>query len=89
MQKPDQKRSGNARPGSGSCDFLIRIQFRQNATWQGEIEWLYGGRKSHRWFFRSLLEMVCLMEDALEKEGGVKATSRLRSWDDCESSQDT
>ncbi len=52
----------------GSTDFLIRIQFRQHSTWQGEIQWL-GKKHEKRRFFRSFLEMIMLIQEALEKEG--------------------
>lgn len=42
--------------------FVVHVQFRQNATWQGSIEWLEG--KKHR-KFRSMLEMMKLMDEAL------------------------
>lgn len=42
--------------------FVVHVQFRQNATWQGSIEWLE--EKTNR-KFRSMLEMMKLMDEAL------------------------
>ncbi len=42
--------------------FLVQVQFRQNATWQGTITWTEQKKTNH---FRSTLEMVKLMDSAL------------------------
>ena len=42
--------------------FEIRIFFRRNSSWQGELIWLAEGCKQS---FRSVLEMVFLMNSAL------------------------
>lgn len=42
--------------------FLIEVKFHQNKTWQGTIHWLEKKKVQH---FRSSLEMMKLMEDAL------------------------
>jgi len=65
----------------GSTDFLIRVQFRQHATWQGEIQWL-GVKHERRRFFRSFLEMVMLIQEALEKEGKIEPSITLQNWDE-------
>ena len=45
--------------------FVVHVQFRQNATWQGTIQWLEE-KKTQK--FRSMLEMLKLMDQALQKE---------------------
>jgi hypothetical protein len=45
-----------------SATFVIEILFRQNATWQGRITWI-DGREAV--YFRSMMEMLGLMESAL------------------------
>ena len=45
--------------------FLIKILFRQNASWQGSIVWQEGGREQT---FRSVLELIFLMDSALKPE---------------------
>ncbi len=43
--------------------FVIQIQCRQNATWQGQIVWT---EKKQTQQFRSELELIKLMESALD-----------------------
>ena len=43
--------------------FFVRILFRQNASWQGTLTWVEGGQEE---YFRSVLELVGLMDNALE-----------------------
>ena len=45
--------------------FAVRVLFRQNASWQGSIVWLEGDREET---FRSTLEMILLMDSALNSE---------------------
>ena len=49
--------------------FAVRVLFRQNASWQGSVVWLEGGREES---FRSVLELVLLMDSALR--AGPEAT---------------
>ena len=42
--------------------FEISVKFMQNATWQGQIYWIERNQKQH---FRSALEMIKLMDEAL------------------------
>lgn len=44
--------------------FLLHVQFRQNSTWQGTLEWL-PEKKTKR--FRSELELIGLIADTLKK----------------------
>ena len=47
----------------GKCaTFALKVLFRQNASWQGSVTWLEGGREES---FRSVLELVLLMDSAL------------------------
>ncbi|MEI7885075.1 MAG: hypothetical protein WCI30_06960 [Clostridia bacterium] len=43
--------------------FTMHVQFRQNATWQGTLQWLEG-KQTER--FRSELEMLKLMINAID-----------------------
>ena len=51
--------------------FILKILDRQNSTWQGSILW---GEKQNEQYFRSALEMLKLIDEALvqndEKTGG-------------------
>ena len=59
MKAPIRRRRGT---------FLLNIYDRQNATWQGTISWVDKNEKQQ---FRSALELIKLIESALdEAEGG-------------------
>ena len=45
--------------------FQVRVLFRQNCSWQGTVHWL-DGRKEES--FRSVLELILLMDTALSLE---------------------
>ena len=53
--------------------FLVRVICRQHNSWQGEVCW-----KAQRLYFRSTLELMCLIHSALDP-GAVKAKSAARS----------
>ena len=42
--------------------FEISVKFTQNSTWQGQIHWIEKNQKQN---FRSALEMLKLMDEAL------------------------
>jgi len=44
------------------CTFEITVKFQQNATWQGTIHWFEKNQKQN---FRSTLEMLKLMDEAI------------------------
>lgn len=44
--------------------FTVQIQYRENATWQGKILWVEEKQSS---YFRSALELLKLMESALDQ----------------------
>lgn len=67
--------TGRGTGSPGGSTFLVRVLFRQNATWQGTMQWL-DEKKSKP--FRSLLEMVVLMEEALNDS---REPVESRSWD--------
>ena len=47
--------------------FIIRVQHRQNSSWQGRITWM---DKNKTLYFRSVWEMIKLIGRALETVGG-------------------
>ena len=49
--------------------FVVHVQFRQNATWQGTIQWIES-KKTQK--FRSTLELIRLMDEALQNGEEVK-----------------
>jgi hypothetical protein len=52
-------------PDGSKCTFEIAVRFRQNATWQGQITWAEKNLKQN---FRSVLEMLRLMDEALMED---------------------
>ena len=63
---------------SGICaTFHIFVKYRQNATWQGSIQWL-DKKKTQR--FRSTLELIQLMDSALDSRGPDEKA--VAAWND-------
>lgn len=62
--------------------FLVRVQFRENTTWQGRVEWLEGKKSKP---FRSLLELIMLMQEAQEQAHPDSLDIKFNSWDEKES----
>lgn len=58
--RPDQ-----AEPKGKLATFLVKIIFRQNASWQGSVIWQEQRREES---FRSALELLFLMNSALMGE---------------------
>jgi hypothetical protein len=80
----EQKR-GTRKP-LGKPDFMIRLSLRQNVTWQGELHWLNAGRRVN---FRSLMELISLMQEAADISAEPRKEYELRSWyDDAEITDD-
>jgi hypothetical protein len=54
-----------SQPENGKlATFAVRVLFRQNASWQGSVFWVEGGREEN---FRSVLELLLLMDGALRE----------------------
>ncbi len=64
----------------GGSSFLVRIQFKQNASWQGTVQWLEEKKTCN---FRSLLELLMLIQEALEKSEDQEL-DEFRSWNEKE-----
>jgi cytochrome c1 len=47
---------------SAKGTFIIKVLYRQNATWQGNIQWVEGKKTQ---YFRSDLEMLKLIDEAI------------------------
>ena len=59
--------------------FIVRVQHRQNNTWQGRITW---ADKNKTLTFRSIWEMVHLMENALYENAAPEELPRIESWEE-------
>lgn len=58
---PEKTPEEQAQSGA-MATFAVRVLFRQNASWQGTVRWLEGDKEEQ---FRSVLELVLLMDSAL------------------------
>ena len=63
--KMEKLPEGDAQTGA-LATFAVRLIFRQNASWQGSITWLEGEVEQS---FRSVLELILLMDSALAESG--------------------
>ena len=61
-EAPMEETKEKVTPRGEKATFVVSVQFRQNATWQGTVSW--SEQKETR-RFRSMLELISLMNDAL------------------------
>jgi len=73
--KDEERSKGTSNQADSKCTFEITVRYRQNATWQGQIHWIDKNRKQS---FRSVLEMLKLMDEALIDESEDVQTIK---WD--------
>lgn len=59
--------SDKAKETGRLATFVVRVLFRQNASWQGSLTWEDTGQEEN---FRSALELIFLMDSALTCESG-------------------
>ena len=64
--------------------FIIRVQHRQNSTWQGRITWADENKTLN---FRSIWEMIHLMESALNKDVDPSDLLKEHVWDETDSEE--
>lgn len=57
--------------------FIIRVQQRQNSTWQGRVTWADQNKTLN---FRSVIELLHLIESAIESEDGDEYEENKPSW---------
>ena len=60
---------------SKPTSFLIEVRYQQHQTWQGTITWLGAMKKVN---FRSEMEMIRLVDSALEPHGSRRFKERDR-----------
>lgn len=65
MEDIMQDKQNNTAENGKKATFIVNVQFRQNATWQGTIQWVEK-QKTQR--FRSELEMIKLMDEAIDRD---------------------
>ncbi len=61
--------------------FIVRVQRRQNSTWQGRITWAKEDKTVN---FRSIWEMIHLMESAIYKDADPESLPEIHVWEDTE-----
>lgn len=54
------------------ASFSLCIRFRQNSSWQGSLHWLEKGLKQN---FRSVLELIFLMDSALQRADAAEEST--------------
>ena len=64
----EQGEQGREAVGEKKPTFIIKVQYRQNASWQGTIKWVEGNVEKG---FRSTLELIKLMDRAIGTEDGT------------------
>jgi hypothetical protein len=69
MQPNDSQKS------TPRANFLIQVQYRHNSSWQGRIVWLDTKKTV---VFRSFMELVMLMQEAL---GQTSCVDQLNAWE--------
>lgn len=62
LPKPVKDRDFLMNQSGTRATFLLHVQYRQNATWQGQIMWK---EKNKSLEFRSTLELLVLLDNAL------------------------
>lgn len=60
---PDAPQADHLPPTGELATFVVRVLFRQNASWQGTVIWRESGQEEN---FRSALELLLLMDGALQ-----------------------
>ena len=56
--------------------FVVRVQHRQNSSWQGRITWI---EEDKTVYFRSIWEMIKLVENALDSVGAENESEEV-TW---------
>lgn len=59
--------------------FIIRVQHRQNSSWQGRITWM---DKNKTVYFRSIWEMIKLVAGALDTVSVQEGNQHEVTWED-------
>ncbi len=57
--------------------FIVRVQHRQNSSWQGRITWMEEDRTVQ---FRSVWEMIKLIESAVDEVAAPEEIESEANW---------
>ena len=69
VEELKEKAVGKERIMEEKPTFIIKVHYRQNATWQGTVQWVEGQETKN---FRSVLELIKLLDEAVDTEDGSK-----------------
>ncbi len=58
--------------------FIIRVQHRQNSSWQGKVTWI---EQNKTVYFRSVWEMIKLIESAVNSVNGPAENTEETTWE--------
>ena len=59
--------------------FIVRVQHRQNSSWQGRITWV---EENKTVYFRSIWELVKLINSAVDQVAGTEELEEEVTWND-------
>ena len=59
--------------------FIIKVQHRQNSSWQGRITWM---EKNKTLYFRSIWEMIKMIASALDTVSRQEDEVKEQSWEE-------
>ncbi len=62
---PDGEEGRETAENGSKATFMVRVQYRQNSTWQGSVKWLENNEEMK---FRSALELIKMMDQAMSAE---------------------
>ncbi|MDR1438775.1 MAG: hypothetical protein LBJ10_01795 [Clostridiales bacterium] len=65
-ERGESERGESGGGAEARLSFIVRLQYRQNVSWQGEAQWTDCKGGSATVQFRSLLELLALMSEAAE-----------------------
>ena len=82
QKKTEHYRIERKKKGTGMSDrqrktetFIVKVMNQQNATWQGSVTWVDEQREQ---YFRSALELLKLIDGALEKKNNQDSDNDKR-----------
>ena len=74
----DNASNGRFMGASEKPSFVIRLTNERHTSWQGEIQWLESGAVRQ---FRSALELLVLIQAAMDSTTRTDASIPIRRWD--------
>lgn len=69
LEVPDTHGGKEEEKAGALATFVVRVFFRQSASWQGSVTWEETGREQS---FRSVLELLLMMDGALKEAQNAK-----------------